>query len=176
MEKLFLVISFSLVAFLSSCQESNEQPAQPKTQEQDLIQQNREFLQQERKRIDAFIKSNEFDMTRTGSGLYYMVISQPESANEPMFTEGDEIEYDFRISLLDGSPVANSKELGARTIRVGKDQVEIGLHEAFALMQLGGKYLFIFPSHLAHGISSNEDNVPPRSTLIYEIEPVKKLN
>ena len=171
-----LFISFFFITFLSSCQETKENNEPEQTQEQDLIQQNRDFLKQERARIDAFIKSNEFDMKRTGSGMYYMVISAPESTSEPTFSEGDEIEYEFKISLLDGTPVANSTNSGNRTLRVGKDQVEIGLHEAFGLMQMGGKYLFIFPSHLAHGISSNEDNVPPRSTLIYEIVPIKKLN
>lgn len=174
----FLKFSFLLifVAF-SACSvaqpEENGQQ-EPKTTEELLIEQNRELLKKERESIDAFIERNNFTMQRTGSGLYYMEI-KPSDNPQPIKVE-DEIEYAYRISLLDGTAIKNSVDDGNRVIRVGKDQVELGLHEALLLMNIGERMLFIFPAHLAHGISQNIDDVPLRATLIYEIEPLKKLN
>lgn len=163
---------------LVGCTEAQQSPRKktPPQQKQDLlIEQNREFLRKEREQIEAFIAKNEFEMQRTGSGLYYMVL-EPAPANAPQITEGQRIEYAYRIALLDGTPIKNSEKDGLRIIRVGKDQVEVGLHEAFMLAKIGSKMLFIVPAHLAHGLSTNADDVPPRSTLIYEIEPLKQLN
>lgn len=168
---------FALFVIFSACSvaqpEENAQQ-EPKTNEELLIEQNRELLKQERESIDAFIKQNNFTMQHTGSGLYYMLIK--ESSNPQPINVEDEIEYAYRISLLDGTAIKNSVDDGNRIIRVGKDQVELGLHEAFLMMNVGDRMLFIFPAHLAHGISQNEDDVPLRSTLLYEIEPLKKLN
>jgi FKBP-type peptidyl-prolyl cis-trans isomerase len=177
MSSLYKIAFLALILYSASCsvaQPEENQQQEPKSSEELLIEQNRESLKQERLSIEAFIKQNDFTMMRTGSGLYYMRIN--ESRNPMPIAVEDEIEYAYRISLLDGTPIRNSVEDGNRFIRVGKDQVEIGLHEAFLLMNLGERMLFIIPAHLAHGISQNEDDVPPRSTLLYELEPLKKLN
>ncbi len=178
--KLVTYTLFFTCLVLSGCsQAQSSQPSNSSQQvspEERMIEQNKAFLKQEREQINKFIKENNFTMQRTGSGLYYMPISTSEMEPKTPIKEGDKIEYNYRISLLDGTPVKNSIDNGARTILVGTDQVEIGLHEAFLLMNIGDKTMFIFPAHLAHGLAGNMDNVPPRSTLIYELEPFNKLN
>ncbi len=169
----------SILVLLSACSEAQtEEPSggeQKPTQEQ-LIDKNRELLEQERERIAKFIAANGFEMKQTGSGMYYMQLSESTLNGDTGIKEGDRISYNYRITLLDGTPVANSIDDGARNILVNKDQAAIGLHEAFLLMNVGDKMLFIVPSHLAYGISQNEDDVPPHSTVIYELEPLEKLN
>lgn len=169
-----LILILALVSCTTAQTEGSKDQV-PKSAEEVMIERNREQLRLERENIEKFIKQNDFVMQRTGSGLYYMDVKQ---APLPAIAikEGDDIEYAYRISLLDGSPIRNSEDDGTRQIIVGKDQVEIGLHEAFLMMAVGQRTLFIFPSHLAHGFAGNTDNVPPGSTLIYELEPLKKLN
>lgn len=174
MSRITFSVFFSCMVLLVSCQESKKQVEPTQQEKPDLIEENKAFLKKERKRIEAFIEGNGFEMQRTGSGMYYMALTTSDQA-EPI-NEGDVIEYAYRISLLDGTPVANSTDNGKRTIKIGKDQVLVGLAEAFELMQMGERYLFIFPSHLAHGMASNKDMVPARSALIYELEPLNKLN
>ena len=160
MSRLTFSFVFSCLVLLVSCQETAPESGQTIQEQPDLIEQNKAFLKQERERIEAFIAANNFAMEHTGSGLYYMPLKEsPEPAEA--INEGDEIEYSYRISLLDGTPVANSTDNGNRTINIGKEQVLIGLVEAFEMMAIGERYLFIFPSHLAHGLASNEDHVPP---------------
>lgn len=114
-------------------------------------------------------------MKQTGSGLYYMFLTEPTDTNQRV-EDGDRVLYDFKISLLDGTYVNGSAESGQRTLTLGKQQAEIGLHEVFLLSFTNCPMLIILPSHLAHGISQNEDDIPPRATLIYEINPRKILN
>jgi FKBP-type peptidyl-prolyl cis-trans isomerase len=172
-----LIVGF--LVLLSACSEA--QTEEPKGQEQkpsqeQLIDKNRELLEQERKRITEFIEANKFEMKQTGSGMYYMFLKDSSYTGDFRFTEGDQIKYHYRITLLDGTPIANSKDDGTRVITINKDNTHIGLHEAFMLMTIGDEMLLILPSHLAYGISHNEDDVPPRSTIIYELKPIEKLN
>ncbi len=175
MSRIAFSFIFSCFVLLVSCQEKSTKQQSETQEKPDLIEENKAFLKQERERIEAFITGNNFDMQNTGSGMYYMKLSDTPKVKDEI-KEEDIIEYAYRISLLDGTPIANSTDNGNRTIKIGKDQTLIGLVEAFELMELGDRYLFIIPSHLAHGLASNEDQVPPRSTLIYELEPLKKLN
>jgi FKBP-type peptidyl-prolyl cis-trans isomerase len=167
-----------LLLLMASCttgQNNGGQTAQEKAEEQSLIDANREFLKKERAQIERFIKANGFVMKQTGSGLYYMFLTEPTDTNQQV-KDGDRVQYDFKISLLDGTYVNGSAESGQRTLTLGKQQAEIGLHEVFLLSFTDCPMLIILPSHLAHGISQNEDDVPPRATLIYEINPRKILN
>jgi FKBP-type peptidyl-prolyl cis-trans isomerase len=169
----------SVLVLLSACSEAQtESPKKPveKPTQEELIDKNRQLLEHERERIDRFIEANGFNMQQTGNGIHYMFLKDSSYTEEFQFKEGDKVEYRYRITLLDGTPIANSKDDGTRIITINKDNTQIGLHEAFLLMTIGDELLVILPSHLAYGISKNEDNVPPHATVIYELKPIKKLN
>lgn len=170
-----VLVGFMLLTACSEAQNEDTSTSQKPT-EQELIDKNRELLKQERARISKFIEANGFNMEQTGSGMYYMFLKDTAYIGELKLREGDQIEYRYRITLLDGTPIANSIDDGTRTIAINKDQSVIALHEAFQLMTVGDKLLLIAPSHLAYGISKNDDGVPPHASVIYELEPIEKLN
>jgi len=171
------IVAVFCLMLLAGCTngQSNGGVSQTEVDQQKLIESNREFLKKERAQIERFIKANGFVMKQTGSGLYYMFLTEPTDTNQQV-KDGDRVQYDFKISLLDGTYVNGSAESGQRTLKLGKQQAEIGLHEVFLLSYTDCPMLIILPSHLAHGISQNEDDIPPRATLIYEINPRKILN
>jgi FKBP-type peptidyl-prolyl cis-trans isomerase FkpA len=37
-------------------------------------------------------------------------------------------------------------------------------------MKQGQKAIFIMPPHLAHGLLGDKNKVPPRATLVYDVE------
>jgi len=174
---IYRLMVVAMLVFLGGCSEAQNNPGSTKQQptQEELIQANRERLKKEREEIRKFIKNNKLNMKQTGSGMYYMLLDQPSDTSAQII-EGDRVEYTYIITMLDGTPVANSDELGNKAITVGKENAEIGLHEAFVLGYIGCRMVVILPSHLAHGISQNEYNVPPHTTLLYELKPLKKIN
>ncbi len=174
--KQFFLLSLVLFTACSEAQNEKPQPVKQQPTQEELIDKNRKLLEQERENIKRFIEANDFRMKETGSGMYYMFLKDSSYTGDFKFKEGDQIKYRYRITLLDGTPIANSKDDGTRIITINKDNTQIGLHEAFMLMTIGDEMLVILPSHLAYGISQNEDEVPPRATIIYELKPVEKLN
>lgn len=171
--KHFLLLGLVLLSACSQAQQTK--PKQNKPTRDELIEANRKRLAQERKDIDKYIAANHYKMQQTGSGLYYMLVDEPTDTNTAI-TNGDRVVYAFIITTLSGDTVATSAKLGNRALTIGKENAEIGLHEALQLGYIGCAMRVILPSHLAHGISQNEFDVPPHTTLIYELTPIRIIN
>ena len=56
---------------------------------------------------------------------------------------------------------------------IEKTDIESGLHEALKFMCTDDKALFILPSHLAHGLIGDSDQIPPMVPIIYDIHLMK---
>lgn len=139
--------------------------------EEERMEVQRDFLRKERESIDAYIKDRNLKVERTGLGMYYTLIKD-SSAAEMVETE-DVVEYEYDISMLNGSVLFTSKQLGNGRIKIDKQDAEIGLHESLKKLGLGDKGLFILPSHLAFGVAGDQDRVPPKTALVYELKVVK---
>ena len=118
--------------------------------------------------IESYIKNHQWEMAETGTGLYYMYISKGTGKTNP--TDGQFVKVSYEVYLLDGTVCYTSKDKGPRDVKVGQDYVESGLHEGLKLMKAGDKMRFILPSHLAHGLTGDDDKIPPRASVMYEIE------
>lgn len=140
---------------------------QSKAFQDKLVDVNKMYVQQESDEIDQYIRHRKWQMTTTGTGLRYMITKKGEGdkAINDKFAR-----VNYKVSLLDGTVCYSSDSTGARDFLVGQDNVESGLHEAIQLMNVGSKAIFILPSHLAHGLIGDENKIPPKSSVIYEIE------
>jgi FKBP-type peptidyl-prolyl cis-trans isomerase len=77
--------------------------------------------------------------------------------------------YDGR--LLDGTSFDSSYKRGAPfTFRVGLGAVIRGWDEAFLSMKKGEKRTLIIPYWLAYGEKGRPPTIPPKATLIFEVE------
>lgn len=77
--------------------------------------------------------------------------------------------YDGR--LLDGTPFDSSYKRGVPlTFRVGIGSVIRGWDEAFLTMKKGEKRTLIIPHWLAYGEKGSPPTIPPRATLVFEVE------
>ncbi|MEN9813980.1 MAG: hypothetical protein RL479_2666 [Verrucomicrobiota bacterium] len=75
--------------------------------------------------------------------------------------------------LLDGTPFDDSRKRGAPfTFRVGTGSVIRGWDEAFLTMRKGEKRTLIVPYWLAYGEKGRPPKIPPKATLIFEVELV----
>jgi FKBP-type peptidyl-prolyl cis-trans isomerase len=106
--------------------------------------------------------------TRTDSGLIYLVRA-PGTGQAPRF--GDEVIVHYDGRLLDGTPFDSSYRSGAPiTVRVGTGAVIKGWDEALLTMRKGEKRTLIIPHWLAYGAAGRPPNIPPRATLVFEVE------
>ncbi len=165
------VLLVCLMALVSCECSSSHEPVvqdQPTSPGGDNIQAQRDFLEKERNSINSYIKDRKLKMERTGTGLYYQILE--DSVSEVMVETEDIVDFDYDIYLMNGSLLYSSSEEGIKTLRVDKEDAEMGLHESLKLLGLGDKGRFILPSHLAFGVGGDQERVPPKTPLVYELK------
>ena len=103
------------------------------------------------------------------SGLRYLVRNPGSGDGKPIL--GDEIICHYAGRLLDGTEFDSSFKRGAPfTFRLGTGSVIRGWEEAFESMRKGEKRTLIIPHWLAYGEKGRPPKIPPRATLVFEVE------
>lgn len=103
------------------------------------------------------------------SGLRYVVRNPGTGDATPHLGQEVICHYDGR--LLDGTPFDSSYRRGAPfTFRLGAGSVIRGWEEGFATMHKGEKRTLIIPHWLAYGEKGRPPTIPPKATLIFEVE------
>jgi FKBP-type peptidyl-prolyl cis-trans isomerase len=107
----------------------------------------------------------------TASGLMYINRAPGTGSATPKV--GDTITANYSGRLLDGTPFDSSAEHGGpfRT-EIGTGQVIKGWDEAFLTMKRGARRTLIIPYWLAYGESGRPPSIPPRATLVFDVELV----
>lgn len=102
----------------------------------------------------------------TASGLQYQVITP---ANGPKPAATDKVKVNYRGTLLNGKEFDSSYKRN-EPLTISLDRVIPGWTEGMQLMSPGAKYKFFVPYNLAYGERAMGEDIPPYSTLIFEIE------
>ena len=162
---------FLLVTLIGCNQkkESNNQLNKADT-DNSLVKVNKYLVKSEKEDIDNYIRRHQWKMEETGTGLKYMVYEQGKGQ---VAEKGQIVELNYSIQLITGDEVYSSRENGPLIFEIGHGGVASGLEEALLYLKQGDKAKLVIPSHLAYGLLGDEDKIPPRSTLIFDIELVK---
>ena len=174
--KLFKILLYIVIlAVFIRCQQQNNSESkkanknsQPATSKA-LEKANKYLIRTEYEDIENYIRRHGLDMEETGSGLRYLII---EDGNGPAAESGKTSVLDYKMSLLTGDIIYASKNDGQIRFTIGKGNVESGLEEAMQFLQAGDKVKLILPAHLAYGLLGDNNKIPPRSTIIYDIEVI----
>jgi FKBP-type peptidyl-prolyl cis-trans isomerase FkpA len=144
-------------------------PSNPNEIREPSINTNKTLMKKESDDIDQYVKRHGWDSTMqvSGTGLRYMIY---EKGKGPQAEKGRYATVKYKITLLDGRECYSSEKDGPKEFLIGQDNVESGLHEGVALLHVGDKAIFILPSHLAHGLMGDNNKIPPRSSVVYDIE------
>ena len=102
----------------------------------------------------------------TASGLQYKVIKEGKG-DKPK--DSDVVETNYRGTTIDGKEFDSSTKHGS-TFSFPVSGVIKGWSEALKLMPVGSKWELYIPAELAYGDEGYGDDIPPGSTLIFDVE------
>jgi FKBP-type peptidyl-prolyl cis-trans isomerase len=170
--KLNIIIFFALVFFFAACTDDNANKGKPhgKSAAESLVKANRYLVKQEKEAIENYIGRHNWQMQETGSGLRYAIV---EKGKGEKAVQGKVAVLQYSTRLITGDLVYSSAKDGLKIFVIGHGGVESGLEEALLLMHQGDKARLIIPSHLAFGLLGDDDKIPPRATVVYELELIE---
>jgi FKBP-type peptidyl-prolyl cis-trans isomerase len=170
-KNLIYIICIITPIALSFCSRKSDDKADiPKDYRQKLEKINKVLVDKDAENIKQFIDRRGWEMKTTQSGLWYMIY---KTGNGNAVKKNYFIELKYKTWLLDGTLVYSSDSLGVKSFRVGQGGVEPGLEEGVLLLNEGSHARFILPPHLAFGLIGDDNKIPGRAIIVYDIEVVR---
>lgn len=112
---------------------------------------------------------NKAGIITTESGLQYEVLTAGNGAKPKA---EDEVTVHYKGSLLSGKQFDSSYDRG-EPISLTLNRVIPGWTEGVQLMPVGSKYRFYIPYKLGYGENGAGQDIPPYSTLVFDVELIK---
>jgi FKBP-type peptidyl-prolyl cis-trans isomerase len=173
-KKYFILIYLTLLIIYSCNNKQNTDNNKKYVKDNESLERiNETLVNRDAEVIKNFINRNRWDMSVTEAGLYYMIYKK---GNGPKVEEGKTVIINYEISLMDGTVCYKSDSSHPKSFVVGKGNVESGLEQGILLMRKGDKAKFILPPHLAYGLLGDENKIPPRSVIVYDVEVLDICN
>jgi len=119
----------------------------------------------------AFLENNKknADVKTTASGLQYIVVN---AGSGPKPAATDTVVVNYSGKLLNGKQFDSSYDRN-EPLSIELNHVIPGWTEGVQLMSPGAKYKFFIPYNLAYGERGAGQDIPPFSTLVFEIDLLK---
>lgn len=170
-----MVLLYSVFLCTSSCRDSvvqeengpKENAATDKAIKEQFIRANQQLMQKENDEMDYYARGHKMPFFRTGSGIRYFVYKPSVSGDS--LKDGMQVELEFEIRLFDGTLCYSSKEEGRKTVTIGHDDVESGIHKGLHYLKRGDKAILLIPSPLAHGLLGDFKKIPPQMPIIVDV-------
>ncbi len=177
MMKIFSFFRVLSLLILISCMNQNNQhdqsPVNPKDFDENLKEANRLMARSEDDEINDYIFRMGWKMSKSPSGLRYWIYND---GNGKKPDQNSIVRFNFRVELINGYVCYDSKQDGYQEIQLGKSTAPGGLEEALSMMKEGDRARLILPSHLAFGLLGDQDKIPSRAILIYDVEILQVRN
>ena len=130
------------------------------------VEGNKKILYWENEEMEMFIKRYQWQMQRTGTGLYIEIL---EPGQGECFREGDMVTMEYQTFLLDGERIYCSDSDGLKQFTVDRSEEIDGLHEAVKMLRHGAKARLVVPSYLAYGVAGDGNRIEGRKALAMTI-------
>ncbi len=169
------LIAIAGCAILLSCGNNNKPqddryalPSRPS--KETITGVNRYLSEKDKAVIEGYGRRNKLELTLSESGFYYHIFSKGTgnaiSQNSTVFITGT-------LNLIDGTPCYTYTPEEPKAIVIARSPEITGLHVALPMLKEGAHALFIFPPNMAFGLLGDNDKVPPRATIVMNINILK---
>jgi FKBP-type peptidyl-prolyl cis-trans isomerase FkpA len=122
--------------------------------------------EEEKPKLDAYLAANKITNAPTASGLIFVETQKGKGAHP---SASDEVTVHYTGMLLDGTKFDSSVDRG-EPATFPLSQVIPGWTEGIQLMTKGSKAKLIIPSALGYGPRGAGAQIPPFSSLVFEVE------
>lgn len=165
----YSIIFFLLLVFASCSEEVKEEPEFNWTK-QNSTDFGHEVAIQEEIDIKLFLEQHkDWKMKKTGSGLQYYIYVEGQEDTSLHAKPGDFANIEYVVTTLSGDTCAFTASDEFERFVVDNSEVESGLQEGIKLLSPGDKARLIIPSHLAHGVAGDMNEIPPLTTLVFDL-------
>ncbi len=123
--------------------------------------------QKEHQQIDSFLERHNILAKKTGTGVRYAIYQK--GVGSAVKSE-DVVEASYVITNIKGDTIYVVSDSIPVKFQVEKSEKESGLHEAIKYMSAESKAIIVIPSYRAHGISGDDNKIPPLTTVVYNIK------
>lgn len=170
-QKRYIFLLIILVILFSSCREEHKVKKNTTIEryKEPLIRANKYLLENNIKEIDNYCRRKKWNMSVSETGLRYMIYKKGYGRKAET---GKIAVIKYNVRLLNGKLCYSSDSLGLKSIKIGFENIEKGLEEGLLLMHVGDKAHFILHPELAYGFIGDENRIPSRATIVYDVELV----
>ncbi len=172
MKKNSIYVFLLIILLISACKPDEKKVVKTDFNHQKIKEQfikaNQQVVIKENDEMDNYQKNHDMVFIKTTCGIRYYVYKP--SQNVDYIKEADVITINYTVSLLNGTECYTSKIDGAKTFKVGMENIEDGLQKAMQYLKKGDKALILIPSHLAHGLLGDSKKIPPQVPIVYDVE------
>ena len=165
--KVYIILIFFVFLFSCKTEDKKNNKLVIKNKKETLEKINQVLVEKDQEAIKSYIARRGWDMQVSETGLWYMIYKKGVG---PLIKTNDRITLNYKVWLISGELIYSSDSLGVKHFTVGMGGVESGLEEGVLMLQKGSKARFIMPPHLAHGLLGDENRIPARTTIIYDVE------
>ena len=162
---------FILILIVLSCRQEKKPIVEEKSKwsKGHSVNFNQELVIREQMQIKLFLDHQKsLKMKLTNSGLRYMIYKN--GVGEELAKNGQLATIKIKMSLLDGTICYETIDNEYEYFGIEKSEKEFGIHELVKYMKVGDRAKAILPSHLAHGLLGDRQNIPPQSILYLDVE------
>jgi FKBP-type peptidyl-prolyl cis-trans isomerase FkpA len=117
--------------------------------------------------LDKYLADNKITTAPTASGLIFIETAKGKGGAHPTAT--DEVTVHYKGTLLDGTKFDSSYDRN-EPAKFPLNRVIPGWTEGIQLMTKGSKAKLIIPSMIGYGAQGAGQQIPPFSSLIFEVE------
>ena len=162
---------FILILIVLSCRQEKKPIVEEKSKwsKGHSVNFNQELVIREQMQIKLFLDHQKsLKMNLTHSGLRYMIYKN--GVGKELAKNGQLATIKIKMSLLDGTICYETIDNEYEYFGIEKSEKEFGIHELVKYMKVGDRAKAILPSHLAHGLLGDRQNIPPQSILYLDVE------